>query len=140
MVTMICLSFPGMSVYSEENRKSIYIYEYKKELGLTDTQEKSLKNLISELQSYAVNKQKELSELRSTLNKMIQERDDLDKIRENINAISRIQAEIFYQEVVNNREIETELTGTQLGRWRSIQTEFVRNLQQTKNAESKTNK
>lgn len=139
MVTMICFLYAGMSVYSEEKRNSIYIYEYKKELGLTDTQEKSLKNLISEFQTYAVNKQKTLSELRTALNRMIQERADLDKIRANINAISRIQAEIFYQEVVNNREIETELTGTQLGRWRSIQAEFARSLQQKKNAES-TNK
>jgi hypothetical protein len=61
-------------------------------------------------------------------------------IRANIDAISRIQAEVFYQEVVNNREIETELTGTQLDRRRSIQAEFARNLQQKINAKSATNK
>ena len=51
-------------------------------------------------------------------------------IKGKINDIVKIQAEVIYEGIVCNRGIETELTGTQLTKWRSIQAEFVKNLQQ----------
>jgi len=138
MVATICLSFAGISVYSAENTNSGFIYEYKKELNLTDKQEQNLKDILVKFQSYVADKQKEIGGLQAELSKMIAESVDLNKIKAKINDITNIQAEVNYEGVVSSRAIETELTGTQLSKWRSIQAEFAKNLQQAQKAASET--
>ncbi len=124
------LTFAAISVYSAENKNGGSIFEYKKELSLTDKQEKNLRDILAKLQNYLTDKQKELNGLRAELNKMIAERADLDKIKVKLNNIAKIQADASYEDIASTRAIETELTGTQLSKWRSIQAEFARNLQQ----------
>jgi hypothetical protein len=138
IVAIICLLFAGISVYSAENKNGVFIFEYKQELALTDKQEQNLRDILAKFQSYAVDKQKELNGRQAELNKMIAESEDLNKIKAKINDIAKIQAEVTYEGVVSNRAIETELTGTQLTKWRGIQAEFARNLQQAQDAASKT--
>ena len=138
IVAIIGLSFAGISVYSAENKNSGFIFEYKKELALTDKQEQNLRDILAKFQSYLADKQKELNGLQAELSKMIAESADLDKIKAKINDIAKIQAEVTYEGIASNREIETELTGTQLTKWRSIQTEFAREFQQAQAAASKT--
>jgi Spy/CpxP family protein refolding chaperone len=111
---------------------------HKKELALTDKQEQNLRDILAKFQSYVADKQKEVNGLQAELNKMITEGADLDKIKAQINDISKIQAEVTYEGVVSTRAIGTELTGTQLTKWRGIQAEFARKLQQAQEAASKT--
>jgi Spy/CpxP family protein refolding chaperone len=136
IAAIICFSFAGISVYCAENKKSVYIYEYKKELALTDTQEQNLRDIIAKAQRYVADKQNNLNRLQAELNKMLAERADLDKIKAIINEIAKIQADFAYERIAGERTIETELTGEQFGKWRSIQAEFVNNLQQAQNAAS----
>ncbi|MFA5362708.1 MAG: hypothetical protein WC335_05615 [Candidatus Omnitrophota bacterium] len=138
ITAIICFSFSCISVYSAENKNGVFIFEYKKELALTDKQEQNLKDILAKFQSYVADKQKELNGLQAELSKMAAASADLDKIKAKINDIAEIQAEVTYEGIVSNRAIETELTGTQLTKWRSIQAEFVRNLQQAQGAASKT--
>jgi Spy/CpxP family protein refolding chaperone len=140
IVAIICLSLANNSVYSAEKKNGIFIFEYKKELALTDQQEKNLRDIITKYQSYVADKQKNLNGLRAELNKMISESADLQKIKVEIYNITNIQAEVTFEGIVSTRAIETALTGTQLTKWRSIQTEFARKLQQSQNAASETKK
>lgn len=131
------LMFAGISVSFAEKKGGSSIFDYKKELSLTDKQEKNLKDIIAKLQSYLADKQKELNGAQAELNKMISESADLDKIKAKINDVAKIQADATYENIASNRAVETELTGTQLTKWRSIQAEFARNLQQAQAAASK---
>ena len=131
------LMFIGISVSFAENKSGSSIFDYKKELALTDKQEKNLKNIVTKLQAYIADKQKELNAAQAELNKMISDSADLDKMKAKINDVAKIQADATYEDIASNRAVETELTGTQLTKWRSIQAEFTRNLQQAQAAASK---
>ena len=137
IVIIMGLMFTGMSVSFAENKAGSFIFDYKKELSLTDKQEKNLKDILAKLQSLFTGKQKELDGLRAELSKMITESADLNKIKTKINDIAKIQSDATYEDIASTREIETELTGTQLTKWRSIQAEFTRNAQQAQEAAAK---
>jgi len=130
-------TFTGTVVFSAENKPSGSIFDYKKELSLTDKQEKNIKDIVAKFQAYLTDKQEELNGLRTELNKMITQSADLDKIKVKINNITKIQADATYEDIASNRAIETELTGTQLTKWHSIQAEYVKNYQQAQAAASK---
>lgn len=137
IVIMMCFTFARVSVYSAENKNSGSIFEYKKELSLTDKQEKNLRDILAKLQSYLIAKQKELNSLKTEFNKMIAGSADLDKIKAKLNDIAKVQADASYEGIASARAIETELTGTQLTKWRGIQAEFARNLKQGQESASK---
>jgi hypothetical protein len=65
---------------------------------------------------------------------MVVEREDLDKIKAKLNDMAKIQAAAAYEDIASTRAIETELNGTQLSKWRSMQAEFVKNLQSATDA------
>lgn len=138
IVAIICFSFAGINVYSAEKKVGGSIFDYKKELSLTDKQEKDLKDTIAKLQSYLTDKQKELKSAQAELGKMVSESADLDSIKAKIHDITNIQADATYEDIAANRAVETELTGTQLSKWHGIQAEFARNAQQAQQAVSKT--
>ena len=131
------LTFAGVSVSFAEEKAGKSIFEYKKELSLTDKQEKNLRDILAKFQNYLTDKQKELKGLQAEFSKMIAESADLDKIKAKINDITKIQADATYEDIASTRAIETELTGTQLTKWRSIQAEFARNSQQAQSVTPK---
>jgi hypothetical protein len=134
IAAILCFSFAGINVYSAVSKNGVFIFEYKKELALTSKQEQNLKAIVEKFQSYTADKQKELNGLQIELSKMIATTADLDKIKAKINDIANAQAEVTYENIVSNRVIETELTGTQLIKWHSIQAEFMKKVQQAQNA------
>jgi len=125
-------AFSSSNLYSAENKNNTSILDYKKELSLTDDQEKNLKDIIEKLQGYLGEKQDELTKLRTELNTMISESADLEKIKTKLDAIAKIQVDASYETILSSRAIETEITGTQLTKWRSIQMEFRKSLQDAK--------
>jgi hypothetical protein len=132
-------AFVNISVsFAEEKVVGKSIFEYKKELALTDKQEKNLHEILNKLQSNLGNKQKEFDNLKTELNKLIREGGDLDKIKAKLNSMAKIQAEASYEDIASTRAIETELTGVQLGRWQMIQAEYANNLKQAQESASKT--
>ena len=106
------------------------IFEYKKELALTDDQEKSLHDIIAKLQNYLSDSSKELDGLRAELNKMISDKADLYKIKAKLRAMAQIQADASYEDIASSRSIEKELTVTQMSQWHNIQEEFRKSQQQ----------
>ena len=114
---------------AEENSVDT-IFKYKKELAITDMQEKNLRGILSKLQDNLAAKTKELDRHRAKLNKMIADKSSLRKIKTELRTIARIQADATYEDIASVRAIEKELTSTQMSRWREMQEEFRKKMQQ----------
>jgi Spy/CpxP family protein refolding chaperone len=140
LAVMMSLVLAGGSLSLAEDKTGKSIFEYKKELSITDKQEQNLRDILAKLQNYLTEKQNELNGLRGELSKLITENAGLDKIKVKLQAIAKIQADATYEDIASTRAIETELTGTQLSKWRSIQAEFARELKQAQDAAAKTAK
>ena len=112
------------------------IFKYKKDLSITDTQEKNLRGILSKIQSYMTEKAKELDGLRAELNKMIADKADLAVIKIKLQTIARMQADATYEDIASVRAIEKELTATQMSMWRGIQEDFRKKMQQTQTVAS----
>ena len=82
-------------------------------------------------------KTKELDGFRAELNKMIADKADLNVIKAKLQTIAGIQADATYEDIAGVRAIEKELTVTQMSKWRSIQENFRKNLQDAQAAASK---
>ncbi len=106
------------------------IFDYKKELAITDKQEKDLRAVLMKLQDYMTGKRKELDALRANLSKLMAERADLKKIKSALDKIAKIQADASYEDVVRSREVENKLTAAQMSNWRKIQEDFRKNIQE----------
>ena len=128
---MMSLSFLSGAVSLAEEKAGTSIFEYKKELSLTDTQEKNLRGILTKLQNYNTEKKKYLDGLRAELKKMIDDKADLGRIKVRLQRIAIIQADATYEGIASVRAIEKELTAAQLSRWRGMQKEYRQNLQQT---------
>ena len=137
MMVMMCLSFLSAAVSIAEDNVGDSIFKYKKELSITDKQEKNLRDILSKLQDCLAAKKKELDGLRAELNKMIVDKADLDMIKAKLQTIASMQADATYEDIASVRAIEKELTASQMSRWRGIQEEFRKNLQQTQAAAAK---
>ena len=137
MIAAMGFSLLYTAVSFAEKKAGESIFEYKKELSLTDDQEKNLHDIIAKLQGYLADSSKELGELRTELNKMIADKADLYKIKAKLRAIAQIQADASYEDIASSRAIEKELTATQLSMWHNIQEEFRKNMQQAQEAAAK---
>lgn len=131
------LSFLCAAVSFAQQKAGQSIFEYKKELSLTDDQEKNLHDIIAKLQGYLTDRTKELDALRAELNKMISDKADLYKIKAKLRAMAQIQADANYEDIASSRAIEKELTATQLSQWHNIQEEFRKNAEQAQEAAAK---
>lgn len=130
LITIMGLSLLCSTVSFAQNKASDSIFEHKKELLLTDDQEKDLHEIITKLQGYLTDRTKELEGLRADLNKMIADKADLYKIKAKLRAMGQIQADSSYEDIASSRAIEKELTATQLSQWHSLQEEFRKSMQQ----------
>lgn len=127
---MMGISLLGIAVSFAQKKAGTSIFEYKKELSLTDDQEKNLRDIMAKLQGYLTDRSKEIDGLRAELNKMIADKADLYKIKVKLRAIAQIQADASCEDIASSRSIEKELTATQMSMWRGIQEDFRKNLQQ----------
>ena len=129
IIAMVSVISCGASCLAEE-RSVDTIFKYKKELAITDAQEKNLRNILSKLQNYLTAKTEELNRHRAELNKMITDRSKLNKIKAKLRTIARIQADATYKDIASVRAIEKELTPSQMSKWRGMQEEFKKKAQQ----------
>ena len=131
---VVGLTFACGSISFAEMKAGQSIFEYKKELSLTDKQEKNLRAILSKLQGYLAAKTEELNRLRTELNTMIADRADLSRIKVRLQTIARIQADATYEDIASIRAIEKELTPAQMTKWRGMQGEFRKSVQHTQAA------
>ncbi len=113
------------------------IFKYKKELAITDQQEANLRSIISKIQDTLKAKTEELNKHRTELNKMLEDKADLAKIKEKLHAIARIQADATYEDIAGIRAIETELTADQMNKWRGMQEKFRKSQEKTQTVSPK---
>ncbi len=107
------------------------IFKYKKELAITDQQEAELRSIISKIQDILKEKTEELNKHRAELNKMLEDKADLAKIKEKLHAIAMIQADATYEDIAGIRAIEIELTADQMSKWRGMQEKFRKSQEKT---------
>ncbi len=106
------------------------ILSYKKELKITDKQEKELIRLMTGLQDNLTKKRKEITKLNSELANMINEKKSLKLIKRNIYNITRLQADALYADIEAARKIEDIFSKEQFASWKAIQAENQRELSQ----------
>jgi hypothetical protein len=135
-VLAIGLSFLFAAVSSAEENANTSIFEYKKELALTDKQEKNLRGILEKLQKYMTAKAEELNRLRAELNKMIADRADLSRIKVRLQTIAQIQADATYEDIASARAIENELSAAQISKWHGIQEGFRKKVQAAQAAQA----
>jgi hypothetical protein len=129
IITGASLFCGTLSLAQEKADESIF--KYKKDLSITDTQEKNLRGILSKIQSYMTEKTRELDGLRTELNKLIVDKADLNVIKIKLQTIARMQADATYEDIASVRAIEKELTAIQMAMWRGIQEDFRKKIQQT---------
>ena len=106
------------------------IYEYKAELGLTDKQEGDLKKILGDYQNYFAEKNKKLAPLQAELGEMIKRKDDIKKIRKQLEKMSVIQVDANCFDIETSRKVDSILTPEQTAKWNAIQTEFNKKFQE----------
>ncbi len=140
IVSMISFSFLFAAISSAQDKAGDSIFKYKKELSITDKQEKNLRDILSKLQDYITGKTKELNGLRAELNKLIIGKADLNMIKAKLQIIAGIQADATYEDIAGVRAIENELTAEQMSKWRGIQEDFRKNQLDAQASASKAKK
>lgn len=135
IITGAFLSCVALS--SAEEKADETIFKYKKELSITDAQEQNLRDILSKLQDYLAEKTTELNRHRAELNKMIADKADLSIIKTRLRTIARIQADATYEDITSIRAIEEELTAAQMIKWRGMQEDFRKKMQQAQAAATK---
>lgn len=136
MAMIMGITFACTSVSFAEMKAGESIFEYKKELSLTDAQEKNLRGILSKLQNYLTEKTAELNRHKTELNKMIADKADLNMIKAKLRTIARIQADATYEDIASIRAIEKELTPAQMAKWRGMQEEFKKSQQDAQAAKT----
>ena len=131
IIFIAALSLTGATLSSAEEKGDESIFKYKKQLAITDKQEANLRNIIAKIQNTLKDKTEELNKHRAQLNKMLETKADLTKIKEKLRTIARIQADATYEDIASIRAIESELTAAQMTKWRGMQEKYRKKMQKT---------
>jgi hypothetical protein len=131
IILITALSLTGAALSSAEEKGDEPIFKYKKELAITDQQEANLRSSISKIQNTLKVKTDELNKHRAELNKMLEAKADLTKIKEKLRTIARIQADATYENIASIRAIENELTASQMTQWRGMQEKYRKSQEKT---------
>ncbi len=134
IILITALSLTGAALSSAEEKGDESIFKYKKQLAITDKQETNLRSIISKIQDTLKDKTEELNKHRAELNKMLETKADLAKIKEKLRTIARIQADATYEDIASIRAIESELTATQMTQWRGMQEKYRKSQEKTQTA------
>lgn len=106
------------------------IFSYKKELNITDKQEKEAKVILENFRKKSMELNERIAALNAEVNKMIQEKRWTALIRPKIYELGKLRADLSYQDLVTSRKIEGVFTKDQLAKWQKIQVENQQQLMQ----------
>jgi len=134
IILITALLLTGAALSSAEEKGDESIFKYKKELAITDKQETNLRSIISKIQDTLKDKSEELNKHRAELNKMLETKADLAKIKEKLRTIARIQADATYEDIASIRAIESELTAAQMTQWRGMQEKYRKSQEKSQTA------
>ncbi len=97
------------------------IFSFQKELGLTDKQVTDIKTLTGGLKDALLAKTQQITILRQDLNKMVSEREEIKKIRAQLQKIADIQVDNTCRDLEVSRKVEAVLSAEQWKQWKGIQ-------------------
>jgi Spy/CpxP family protein refolding chaperone len=97
------------------------IFDYRKELNLTDDQVKTLKTDIDHLQRTMENGQKKIQQLEMEYRKLLESNPPIEDARKKLQEIANQGVEVRLQDLITSRKITATLTPAQLAHWREIQ-------------------
>lgn len=97
------------------------IWDYDKELGLSQYQVKRIKELVIDLSKQLTALEDKLKTAELKLQDMVDREAVLEQIKLELQKIAAIQVEIRYADIKISREINHVLTREQLAKWRKIQ-------------------
>ena len=104
------------------------IFDFQKEVGLSDKQVAEMKKLSSDLQATLVEKAKELGTLRENLAGMIKTKKEVPVIRKQMQKIADLQVDNSCLDIEVSRKIEGVMTAAQLAKWKDIQKKFMEEI------------
>jgi hypothetical protein len=105
------------------------IFDYQKEIGLSEKQGADMKKLAMDLQNTLNEKAKELMTLRNGLGEMIKAKEDIAVIKKQMQKIASLQVDNSCLDIQASRNIEAIMTKDQLNKWKDIQKKFMEDLQ-----------
>ncbi len=105
------------------------IFDYQKEIGLSDKQATDMKKLTTDLQATLNDKAKELMTLRNDLGEMIKSKQEIAAIKKQMQKIANLQVDNSCLDIQASRSIEAIMTQDQLNKWKEIQKKFMEDMQ-----------
>ena len=97
------------------------IFDYQKEIGMTDEQVAEMKSLMTNFQKVLGEKGTELNALRQELSVMIQDKKEVPLIRKQLQKIADLQVDASCFDVETSRKVDAVLTPAQLAKWKALQ-------------------
>lgn len=123
LVLILAMSFLSSNLYAKSQKvlRKGTIFDYKKELNLTDKQIKKIRSIL-------VNLNKKLNLLRaklvianSDLQTLLKNKADISAIDKKLREVFDYKREIIINDLIASRKIRSVLTKKQLKKWREIQ-------------------
>lgn len=99
------------------------IFDYQKELNLTDQQVADIRKLLGELARTLKLTQAKMTVLAFEIDELIKGDGDLDTIRAKLDEEAKLRSEARYADVLCSRKINQVLSESQLAVWKRIQEE-----------------
>lgn len=97
------------------------LFDYQKQLGLTDKQVKDVKDALQGLETYVKSQQEKLVPIETQVAKLINSNGSLDQIKSLLQQAAPISIDIRMADIATSRKINGILTPNQLAQWREIQ-------------------
>ncbi len=100
------------------------IFDYQKDLALSQKQVESLKNLLAGLQVKVQDARKKMVEFRQKLADLVRDEASVAMIRKQLEQISAVQIDTTCMDLEVARQVNAVLTPSQLKQWRDIQKKY----------------
>ena len=110
------------------------VFDYQKELGLSDKQVADLKKVMTDFQTKMTDFQTKMTGLRQELANLIQKKADMKMIRRQAEKVSALQVDATCADIETSRTVETIMTLAQITQWKEIQDKSRQEMQEQMNA------
>ena len=111
------------------------IFDYQKEVGLTDKQVTDMQKMMNDLQATLNGKAKDLTTMRQDLSAMITKKDEMKNIRAQMQKIADLQVENSCLDIEASRKVEEIMKPEQIAKWKEIQKKFIEEMMAAQKAQ-----
>jgi len=139
VLSLLCaMSFFGLQAKAQDANMSApkgsagvkMIWDYKKELEMSDGQVAGIKEAIENFQKQVLDLRQKLQATEGDIQELIQKKGDMDAIKAKLQTSAELQVQLRVLDIQTARKIDTILTPYQLNLWREIQQREVAKQQQ----------